>query len=84
MLKLLYNATSSFKRNSAEISQLQEQRTNEIRDIRKNRKVNKRPPSINDLTVMSANTKLTSPQPFAYSDACLTLSRLGFLKLLGD
>ena len=31
MLKLLYNATSSFERNFTEISQLQAQRRNEIR-----------------------------------------------------
>ena len=33
MLKLLYNATSSFERNFTEISQLQAQRRNEIRVI---------------------------------------------------
>ena len=33
MIKLLYNATSSFMRNFIEISHLQEQRADEIKDM---------------------------------------------------
>ena len=57
MLKLLYNATSSFERNFTEISQLQAQRRNEIR-------VMNDPPSIKDqVSVEYKNNGPIFPQP---------------------